>query len=171
MPFDKPVQFEKESLQQFYVACRRLLSQNVVRKIAAQKAFEEAIHGFTNENSWRPTHISRAAAHDAINGNSKNIQRAHGVLKGRIDRYDRTVGLLEGYEQPFEDWWKFYVEHDATVMITREEHGSGKTFEAEDLIELPPHNLGMFTSSGFSFKMRKKVEIAWLRTKLAGLEP
>jgi len=56
-------------------------------------------------------------------------------------------------------------------MITREEHGSGKAFEPEELIELPPHDLGMFTSSGFGFKMRKKVELAWLRQKLEELEP
>lgn len=171
MSHDNPTQFEKESFQQFYVSCRRLLSQNVVSKISAQKAFEEAIHGFTRENSWRPTHISLAAAKEAVIGNSKNIQRAHGVLKDRMDRYDRTISLLEGYEQPFDSWWKFYIHHDATVMITREEHGLGKTFNAEELIELPPTHLGMFVSSGFSFKMRKKMEIAWLRVKLQEIEP
>ena len=160
MSFSNPTQFEKESFQQFYLSCRRLLSQNVVLKIAAQKALEEAIHGFTRENSWRPTHISYAAANDAINGNSKNIQRAHGVLEGRLNRHDRTIQILEGFEQPFEDWWKFYMEHDATVMITREEHGSGKIFTVEELIELPTPDQGMFTSAGFGFKMRKKFEIS-----------
>jgi hypothetical protein len=29
----------------------------------------------------------------------------------------------------------------------------------------------MFERSGFSFKMRKKVELAWLRQKLEELEP
>jgi hypothetical protein len=55
------------------------------------------------------------------------------------------------------------MEHDTTVMITREEHGSGKKFDERELIKLPPENLEMFTSAGFSFKMRKKRELAWLR--------
>ena len=166
MSFSNPTQFEKESFQQFYLACRRLLSQNVVLKIAVQKALEEAIHGFTRQNSWRPTHISHAAAIDAINGNSKNIQRAHGILEDRLDRHDRTIQILEGFEQPFEDWWKFYMQHDSTIMITKEEHGSGKIFKVEDLIELPPSDQDLFTSAGFGFKMRKKFEIAWLRKQV-----
>jgi hypothetical protein len=163
MSAKNPTQFEKESFQLFYVACRRLYSQNIVYKVAVQKAFEEAIHGFTKENSWRPTHISRRAAVEALRGNSKCIQRAHGVLAGKLDRHARTIQLLENYERPFDDWWEFYMEHDTTVMITREEHGSGKKFDERELIKLPPENLEMFTSAGFSFKMRKKRELAWLR--------
>jgi hypothetical protein len=166
MPADNPTQFEKESFQLFYLACRRLYSQNIVYKVAAQKAFEEAMHGFLREDSWRPTHISRSAAVEAVNGNSKCIQRAHGVIEGRLDRYDRTINLLEGFEMPFDEWWKFYKEHDTTVMITRTEHGSNKKFKLEELIELPNRDLGLFTTSGFGFKMRKKKELVWLRQYL-----
>ena len=61
------------------------------------------------------------------------------------------------------------MEHDTTVMITRAEHGSGKIFKVEELIELPAPELNMFTSSGFGFKMRKKYEIAWLKSTLEKL--
>ena len=169
MSVDCPTQIEKETLQQFYYACRKLLTQNIVYKVAVQKAFEEAIHGFTKEKSWRPTHISPAAAKDAVEGNSKNVQRAHGVLEERLDRYDRTLKILTDDEVEFDVWWKFYMHHDTTVMCTRTEHASGKKFHVDELIEIPHTETDLFTTSGFGFKMRKKQEIAWLKKELEKL--
>lgn len=164
MSFLKPTYEEQESLHQFYLSCRKLLSRSVVSKIAVQKSFEEALHGFSRENSWRPTHISAAAALEALRGNTRSIQRAHGLIKGRLDRFERTITLLEGSEKSFEEWWKFYIEHDATVLITREEHGSGRGFSLEELISLPDPSAGLFVAAGFSFKIRKNYEIKWLKS-------
>ena len=43
MSADNHTQFKKEFFQ-LYLAYRRLCSQNIVHKVAAQKSFEEAIH-------------------------------------------------------------------------------------------------------------------------------
>lgn len=167
MTFKNPTDQEKESLQLFYLACRRLFSQKIVSKASAQKSLDDVLCGFLGCEAWRPTHISVNAAKEILSGNSRNTQRAHGALVGRLDRYDRTVQILEGPELPFDQWWKFFREHDATVVITREEHNSGKVFEKQDLIELPHQTDGMFVTSGFSLRIRKSKEIAWLREIMA----
>jgi hypothetical protein len=166
-----PTEVEKEKIHQFYLACSSLLQGGTIPAISVQRAFEEAMSGFLAENTWRPTHISRIALREAVCGNPKNLQRAHGVVGNRKDRYARTVEVLSKSYKLFEDWWDFYKEHDATVLITKEEHASNRSYLFDELIELPHPSHGMFERSGFSFKMRKKVEIAWLRTKLAELEP
>lgn len=74
---------------------------------------------------------------------------------------DRAVKLLTSDVQDFDAWWRFYLQHDATVLITRKEHSSGAEFELQTLIEVPS---GLFPSSGFAYKVRKKVEVAWLKT-------
>ena len=127
--------------------------------------------GFLSENTWRPTHISRVALREAVKGNPKNLQRAHGVVGNRKDRYTRTVEILSKNCKSFEGWWDFYKEHDATVLITKEEHAANRSYVFEELVALPDNSRGMFERSGFSFKMRKKVELAWLRQKLEELEP
>ncbi|NBZ95405.1 MAG: hypothetical protein EBR40_03075 [Proteobacteria bacterium] len=161
---------DKETLQNFYRASRDLLASGLVPPICVQRSFEAASAGFLGEDTWRPTHITAAAMVDAVEGRVSNIQRAHGVFGDRMDRYDRTLAILSGPEQSFDAWWTFYKEHDATVLITKEEHGSGKKFTVEELFELPKWEEGMFTNSGFSFKMRKKVELAWIRAKLEEME-
>jgi hypothetical protein len=70
--------------------------------------------------------------------------------------------LLEGDELPFESWWKFFNDHDKTVLITRQEHGSGKKFTEAELLVLPHWDHGMFENSGFSVRIRKKTEGKWL---------
>ncbi|NDC23690.1 MAG: hypothetical protein EBZ49_06105 [Proteobacteria bacterium] len=163
MSIEHPTRLESEALQNFYTSCRRLYSQGIVSKTCAQKSLEEVLCGFLGKHAWRPTHMSWSAAHEAISGNTRNIQRAHGVLDGRLERYDRTLRLLEGPEHPFETWWPFFREHDATVMITRTEHSTGVRFKAPEMIRLPVEDPDMFVTSGFSLRMRKGKEISWLR--------
>lgn len=158
-----PNKREVESLQKLYLACRGLLRAGIGTEVSVQKSFEEMLYGFLGEDSWRPTHITPEAAREGVNGSHRNIQRAHGVLTGRLDRYDRTMNILRGDEKSFEEWWKMYVENDATILLTRKEHGSGKRFTEGELITIPP-GLNLFGSRGFSFKFRKKKEVAWLRT-------
>ena len=85
------------------------------------------------------------------------------MVGDRLDRYVRTMNLLETFdEMHFSDWWSYFTKHDKTVLITRKEHGSGKKFTFDDLIELPDWSLGMFENSGFSVRMRKKTEGVWI---------
>jgi hypothetical protein len=127
-----------------------------------QKSFEELVYSIVGKDSWRPTHVSPAAVKEYVEGSSRNIQRAHGVLGDRLDRYNRTMLLLMGEERDFDTWWRFFNQHDKTVLITRKEHGSGKKFTEDELIPLPVWNRGMFENSGFSVRLRKKTEGVWL---------
>ena len=163
MSADNPTTVEKEKLQKFYLASRNLLQDSIVPEICVQRAFEEAIAGFLGEDNWRPTHISKAAVSEIVEGSYKNVQRAHGVVGDRLDRYDRTLEVLKGDMMEFDDWWAFWKEHDSTVLITKAEHSSNLKFSFDELIPLPDKGLGMFVNSGFSFKLRKKVELKWLK--------
>tara|TARA_Y100000592_G_C5411594_1_gene288383 strand:+ start:441 stop:947 length:507 start_codon:yes stop_codon:yes gene_type:complete len=152
----------KDLLHDHYKNLRRMLQAEVPRR-GVQKSFEELVYSIVGKNSWRPTHVSPAAIREYVEGSSRNIQRAHGVYDGRLDRYQRTMLLLEGDERSFDDWWSFFIEHDKTVLITRAEHGSGRKFLEEDLVKLPSWNKGMFENSGFSVRLRKKTEGVWLK--------
>lgn len=164
-----PTEIEKEKLQKFYLATRSLLQDGIIPAICVQRSFEEAVAGFQGKYTWHPTHISPTALVEAVHGSYKNLQRAHGVVGGRLDRYERTLRILQGDMLEFDVWWAFWQEHDSTVLITREEHSSNKKFVFEELVELPGRSYDMFTSSGFSFKFRKKNELVWLRNKLQEL--
>jgi hypothetical protein len=166
MPYTNPTPFEKDLLQNFYVSSRALLAGGVVPAWGVQRSFEEAMSGYMGDEVWRPSHISRSAAHEIMCGSYKNVQRAHGVVGNRLDRYQRTVSILTGEEKAFDSWWSFWKEHDSTVLITRSEHGSNRRFTFEELIEIPREPHVFFVRAGFSFKVRKKVEIAWLKTVL-----
>lgn len=151
---------QQDLLHQFYINARKLLAAAVVPPINVQRSFDEVLYGARGSESWKPTHVSPAAAVELPISGTKRVQRAHGVLAGRMDRYDRTMLLLRSEERRFEDWWEFWCEHDATVLITREEHGSGRIFQEDELIPVPD---GLFLNAGFAFKVRKKVEVAWLQ--------
>lgn len=165
-----PTSKEKDALQELYIACRALLRAEISGKIFVQKSFEEMMYGFLGEHAWRPTHTSVEALKEISCGNSKNIQRAHGVLDGRLDRHERTMQILLGPESHFDSWWSFYRFHDSTIFITKNEHSAEKKFQLKELIELPPPETGMFASSGFSFRMRKKFEIEWAKSTLEKLK-
>lgn len=169
MSAEEPTQEEKDGLQGLYLACRGLLQGNVSGKIFVQKSFEEMLYGFLGEYAWRPTHASVEALREVTQRNVKNIQRAHGILEGHLDRYERTMQILLGPAQEFDDWWKYYRFHDTTVLITRQEHSKNKKFVIQELVELPEHSTGLFASSGFSFKVRKNFEIKWAKSTLEKL--
>lgn len=154
----------KDKLQQFYLASRDLLNSGVIPSLCVQRSFEEAIAGYMGENCWRPSHVSRAAIKEGVTGTYRNLQRAHGVVEGRLDRFARTIEVLSGEAKDFETWWRFWVYHDRTILITRDEHNENKRFKLDDLIEVPQDSRGLFARGGFSFKMRKKSELAWMRS-------
>lgn len=163
MSFDNPTHEEKEKLQKFYLATRNLLQDKIVPETCVQRSFEEAIAGFQGDATWRPTHISHAALREIVEGSYRNVQRAHGVVGDRLDRHARTLKILRCEMMEFDEWWKFWLDNDVTVLITKFEHASGKKFSYEELVPLPPREEGMFLNSGFSFKLRKKVEMVWLK--------
>lgn len=166
LPYESLTTQEKLSIQAFYDVCRLLLNEGVTTKIAAQKSFEECIHGFTKEHAWRPTHISRAAAVALVEGDTRLVQRAHGALVGRLDRAERTMKVLTGPREEIDVWWPKYRENDQTILLTKVEHNSKKMFTESELIVLPHISRGMFVASGFSFKCRKGIEVEWLRDAL-----
>lgn len=166
----KPSNEHKILLHDHYMNLRKMISAGFPRR-GVQKSFEELVYSIVGKNSWRPTHISRSAIQEYVSERPRNIQRAHGAVGNRLDRFERTMNLLEKYpEKSFEDWWAYFTEHDKTVLITRKEHGSGKRFQWDELIELPDWELGMFENSGFSVKLRKRTEGLWIFRKHQELE-
>ena len=152
----------RELLHDHYLNLRKMLSVGVPRR-GVQKSFEELVYSVIAEDSWRPTHVTPEAVREYVEGTSRNLQRAHGVLGDRLGRYERTMQLLEGEEISFDEWWSFFTEHDKTVLITRKEHSSGKKFTEDELIKLPKWEKGMFENSGFSVRIRKRTEGVWLQ--------
>lgn len=164
-----PTQIEKVNLQNFYLSARSLLSSGIVTTWGMQRSFEEMMCGYLGGLTWQPTHTSREAVKAIAENRKRDLQRAHGIIEGKFDRYTRTMQLLQGEELSFDGWYRFYLEHDASVLLTREEHNTKKKFTIEELVELPPKSEGYFSMSGFTFSMRKKVEIAWAHEKLKEL--
>jgi hypothetical protein len=158
-----PTEIEKENLQKLYLACRGLLQTKIAKDIRIQKSLEETMYGFLGEDSWRPTHITKAAINEILNGSYRNVQRAHGILENKLDRYTRTMSILNGDEKSFDEWYSFYIQHDATVLITRKEHSYNIKFTKEELIEIP-QELNLFGSVGFSFRFRKGNELKWVKS-------
>lgn len=157
---------EREALQSIYLSLRVLIRLGRINRSDAQKSLECSVYGFDVKSTWRPTHITMGAARlAAATGKGKGIQRAHGVLPGRVDRHVRTLALLEGEEQPFEAWWEAFWKADATVLMTKSEHSSGVVLNEADLLPLPMDG-DYFTTQGYGFKMRKKKEVHWLRAAL-----
>ena len=153
---------QKHLLHDHYCNLRKMLEAGFPKR-GVQKSFEELVYSVVGKNSWRPTHISNEALQEYVEGSARNVQRAHGVVGNRLDRYVRTMNLLEKFpEMAFPAWWQYFTEHDKTVLITRKEHGSGKKFNYEELITLPDWSEGLFENSGFSVRMRKKTEGVWL---------
>ena len=157
-----PSTLRAQLLHKHYKNIREMHNAGFPRR-GVQKSFEELVYSVLGKDSWRPTHISARAIEEYCTGESKNIQRAHGVVPGRLDRIDRTMQMLSGPEEDFEVWWTFFTKHDKTVLITRKEHSSGVAYSYEDLIPLPDWQNGMFENSGFSVKLRKKTEGVWLQ--------
>lgn len=158
-----------EALHSFYLSCRKMIEEGIPRR-GVQRAFEELVYSVVGKDSWRPTHVSRKALEECVAGNTRAVQRAHGSLGDRKDRFVRTLEILEGPCLKFEDWWSFFLHHDKTILITRKEHGSRKKFTESELIPTPEWSEGMFENSGFNVRLRKKVEIVWMRDRLEELQ-
>jgi len=152
----------KLALHEHYLTMRKMHLIGLPPR-CIQKSFEELIYGVMRKNSWRPTHISSLAREEILSGNKRNVQRAHGVMFDRLDRHKRTEKILTGEEQSFDMWFKFFVDNDKTVLITRKEHNEKTKFNYKDLITLPVWSEDLFENAGFSVKIRKGKECEWLK--------
>jgi len=157
----QPTKEIKEGLHQHYLHCRKLLDQGF-GVFYTTRIFENIFYDVTVfENSWRSTHISEAAIKKLLSNKGSSIsgvQRCHGLIDNRLDRLVRTRTLLEGPEQPFDEWYKYYRKHDLTVLLTKEEHRAEKFGKLYEI----PKELNLFQASGFGFKKRKSVECIWM---------
>ena len=154
----------KEALHTFYLNMRKLADAGVPRR-GLQRSFEELVYSVVGKESWRPTHITKDALKEYVEGTNKKIQRSHGSFGDRLERFDRTLQLLEGKERKFNDWWGFFMYHDRTVLMTRKEHGAGENPKRENLVKTPDFSMGYFENSGFNARIRKKVEVVWMQSK------
>lgn len=162
-------EIDPKILHEFYLTCRNMLKSGIPRR-GVQRGFEEVLYSIVGKDAWRPTHVSVNALKACVSGDRRDVQRAHGSFEDRLDRFTRTLNLLEGPSMPFSQWWETFLEHDKTILITRQEHGSGKKFTAEELIPTPAWSEGMFENSGFNVKIRKRVELVWMKEKLQEVE-
>lgn len=151
-----------DALHEFYKSIRSVLKQGMPRR-GAQRSFEELVYSVLGKEAWRPTHITRQALKEYVEGVNKKIQRAHGTHQDRLGRFERTLFILEGDEMSFDQWWNFFLYHDKTILMTRSEHGSGKIPSESDLIETPSFEKGMFENAGFSVRIRKGTEGVWMK--------
>ena len=156
----------RDELHEHYTSMRRKRAVGFTQR-GVQKSFEELVYSVLDRDSWRSTHISKAAIQAYLAGDKKSIQRAHGCIKGRLDRHERTKTLLSPstLQVEFSDWWLFFLHHDKTILITKKEHSSGKNFTAEELVELPHPSKDMFDNCGFSVRLRVRMEGVWLKEK------
>lgn len=161
-----PTSLEKENLQRFYLSMRSLLHSGLLSVWSVQRSFEELMHGYMGDYAWQPTHVSHDALVAVSENRKRDLQRAHGIIEGKLDRFSRTMQILRGEEAQFDGWFQFYTKHDSSVLLTRAEHNSNKQFKLEELIELPPTPHDMFLTRGFTFSLRKNVEVIWAQKKL-----
>jgi len=161
MKIDKNTQ---DSLHDFYLGMRSLVKSGIPRR-GAQRSFEELVYSVIGKEAWRPTHITHQALKEYVEGTNKKIQRSHGSFEDRLERFDRTLELLEGPERSFEEWWDFFMYHDTTVLMTRREHGLGENPSASNMVKTPSFNLGYFQNAGFNARIRKRVEEVWMQQK------
>ena len=161
----QPAQEIKEGLHAHYLHCRKLLEIGF-GVFYTTRIFENIFYDKTVfENSWRSTHISKAAIKKLLANKGSSIsgvQRCHGLIDNRLDRLVRTRTLLEGPELPFDEWYEYYRKHDLTILLTKREH---QTESFSRLYEIP-EKLDLFKASGFGFKKRKSVECVWMNEVL-----
>jgi hypothetical protein len=156
----------KGGLHDHYLHCRKLLKTGF-GVFYTTRIFENIFYDMTVfDNSWESTHISEDAIKRLLSNPGSTItgvQRCHGIVNGRLDRLVRTRTLLEGHEQPFNEWYHYYRKHDLTVLLTKEEHRSEKPGK----LHVIPAPLKLFQASGFGFKKRKRIECVWMKKILS----
>jgi hypothetical protein len=161
-PTDEQIPF----LQAHYHNCRDLYASCLFSESSIIKLFEALPYSVLGEDAWRPTHITLAAREAILTDWARrfqSVQRAHGVLPGRVDRHVRTLQILQGPATDWETWWESFVSNDATVLCTRTEHSRGDRWTETELIPLPPPETGLFMTRGFTVRLSARGEGAWLR--------
>lgn len=147
-----------------------------------QRALEEYIKSFTMRDNWRPRWITPAAAKelDQTGGvwdpNDKRkhpLQRCHGAVTGALSRTERFKTILALGAAPIEEIWRFFLQHDSSVIALKSEHKSKKVWSLEELIAIPdpqPGSHSLFYEDGMS-AMVGPAEVAWVRSALEEHRP
>jgi hypothetical protein len=150
-----------EFLHKIYLQIRS--APNGIDKWAKQGAFESIA---ACEESWRVVGISEdALRHIGITGTNADLQRGHWFA--REQRYNALFGKgTEPMDQ--QTLISFFFEHDTTVVITKNQNSArGDHTSWGRIIPVPP---GLFGISGYGFKVRKGVELPWVRHEIAQLD-
>lgn len=128
------------------------------------------------ERPWRITHVSRGAleliagvhSSEDVPRVTKQLQRAHGLLD-RLERSprDRKIleGLVSGSLPNLSSLMDFHREHDATVLILRQEHfrDGGKWLTEGDLAVVEDREL---FPDGKGVGIRLGCEVRWARAQV-----
>ena len=161
-----PSQSAAPGVQAHYLALRSLVGTLPLRPLSL--SLEAVAYGILGPWSWRPTHISHAATVAVVEDwprRGSRVQRAHGTLPGRVDRWERDRDILTDPEEPLPVWWDRFVAADSTVLLARSEHVPGLSLSPAHLIPLPPPAEGLFLTSGFGVRLRRRGEGDWLRAR------
>lgn len=133
-------------------------------KWARQGAFENIA---ACADSWRVVGISEAALRRiGTTGTSAGLQRGHWFSRDK--RYEALFGATAP-AMDREALIRFFFEHDTTVVITKEQNNAGGDHTQWGTIVAVPE--GYFATRGYTFKVRKGIEIPWVASQIARLGP
>ncbi|PQO87268.1 hypothetical protein C5614_31190 [Massilia phosphatilytica] len=134
-----------------------------VSKWARQLSLESAA---SCADSWRVIGISEKALREiAAAGKKTNQQRGHWFAR------EQRYGALFGEQTKVMDrnaFISFFFEHDTTVIIAKEQNNSGGDYRTWGKIVPVPTDL--FPISGYSFGVRQRKEMPWIREQVAKLD-
>lgn len=117
-------------------------------------------------NSWRVIGITETALREiAAAGERTNQQRGHW--------YPREHGYSALFGENSQDldrdaFIKFFFDHDTTVIVTKAQNNKNGDHSTWGRIILVPE--GLFPLSGYSFGVRVKTEMPWVRARMAELD-
>ncbi|SDI08068.1 hypothetical protein [Variovorax sp. OV700] len=116
--------------------------------------------------SWRVVGISEDALRKiAATGKRGDLQRGHWFARDK--RYEALFGV-SGPTMERDALIRFFFDHDTTVVITKEQNNAdGGPTTWGKIVAVPE---GMFTTSGYSFNVRKRTEIPWVAAAVAELD-
>ncbi len=104
------------------------------------------------KEAWRVVGITYNALEVFASHNFKKVSKMGINRSHKIDRHKTYKHLLTTQWDNWEDWWKYYQDHDETILATSSENltGNMSTIHPIDL------DLGLFRTSGFGWKHGKK---------------
>lgn len=152
---------------------RRGYRKNPAAKWRLQLSLECYFKSFTMRDNWRPRWITLTAATElALKGGVWDpkdlrhhpLQRCHGAVPGALNRTERFLEIMAMDEdRPIEEVWKFFLQHDASVIALKSEHKSKKRWLPHELLVIPdpaPGEPSLFFENGMSVEIGVP-EVTW----------